>query len=66
MKFSTDKLKIQLKLVKPRIDLVHKKKISLNISSKNEIASLLDKGKINTARIKVIIKYSTNFIQKSL
>eukprot|EP00833_Pecoramyces_ruminatium_P005531 jgi/Orpsp1_1/1179563/evm.model.c7180000069872.1 len=53
MKFSTDKLKIQLKLVKPRIDLVHKKKISLNISSKNEIASLLDKGKINTARIKV-------------
>ncbi|KAG4091747.1 DUF292-domain-containing protein [Neocallimastix lanati (nom. inval.)] len=54
MKFSTDKLKVQLKIVKPRIELVHKKKISLNIRSKNEIADLLEKGKINTARIKVV------------
>jgi len=53
MKFNLDKLKVQLKLVGPRMDLVHKKKISLNLSAKNEIASLLEKGKINTARIKV-------------
>jgi len=57
MKFSTDKLKVQLKIVKPRIELVHKKKISLNIRSKNEIADLLEKGKINTARIKVVINF---------
>jgi len=53
MKFSVDKLKVQLKLVGPRLELVQKKKTSLNISAKNEIADLLDKGKINTARIKV-------------
>jgi len=53
MKFSVDKLKVQLKLVGPRLELVQKKKTSLNLSAKNEIADLLDKGKINTARIKV-------------
>ncbi|ORX85389.1 DUF292-domain-containing protein [Anaeromyces robustus] len=53
MKFSVDKLRVQLKLVTARIDLVYKKKISLNVKAKNEIANLLEKGKIKTARIKV-------------
>ncbi|ORX54722.1 DUF292-domain-containing protein [Piromyces finnis] len=66
MKFNKDKLKIQLNLVGPRMDIIHKKKVSLNIIAKNEIANLLEKGKINNARIKVETIIRDDFYIESL
>ncbi|KAI8881124.1 hypothetical protein K501DRAFT_189620 [Backusella circina FSU 941] len=51
--FNSPRLKVQLKLCISRLKMLQGKKASLNQQSRREIAALLEKGKVQSARIRV-------------
>lgn len=51
--FNPNRLKVQLKLSINRLKMLQAKKASLNQHLRREIATLLDKGKVESARIRV-------------
>lgn len=51
--FDSNKLKVQLKLSINRLKMLQQKKHVLNLSQRREIATLLEKGKEESARIRV-------------
>jgi hypothetical protein len=53
--FNTNRLKVQLKLAVNRLKMLQAKKSSLNEQARREIAALLEKGKEESARIRVRI-----------
>ncbi|KAJ3090882.1 hypothetical protein HK102_002384 [Quaeritorhiza haematococci] len=53
MTFNANKTKVQLKLAVNRLKLLQQKKATINQSARKEIASLLEKGKEESARIRV-------------
>ena len=52
-RFNTDKLKVNLKLAINRLKLLQSKKAGINAQQRREIATLLEKGKDESARIRV-------------
>jgi len=53
MLFNANKLKVQLKLAVNRLKLLQNKKNAINSQQRREIATLLEKGKEESARIRV-------------
>ena len=56
MMFNSNKLKVQLKLAVNRLKMIQNKKASINAQQRKEIAMLLEKGKEESARIRVCKK----------
>lgn len=53
MGFNGNRLKVQLRLALNRLKLLQIKKLSLSQQQRKEIATLLDSGRLESARIKV-------------
>lgn len=53
MKFEPSRFKVQIKLAISRLKMMESKKSSINQSQRREIAELLQKGKEESARIRV-------------
>lgn len=53
MGFNATKLKVQLKLAVQRLKMLQQKKTQQNALQRKEVAQLLEKGKIESARIRV-------------
>lgn len=51
--FNPTKTKVQLKLAINRLKLLQQKKTQLNAAARREIAGLLEKGKEDSARVRV-------------
>jgi len=51
--YNATKLKVQLRLAVSRLKMLQNKKASINAQQRREIASLLEKGKEESARIRV-------------
>jgi vacuolar protein sorting-associated protein IST1 len=51
--FNPSRLKVQLRLAVNRLKLLQQKKASINAAQRKEIATLLEQGKIESARVRV-------------
>ena len=53
MGYNGTKLKVQLKLAVQRLKMLQQKKLQLTQTQRREVAALLEKGKLESARIRV-------------